>query len=393
MVLRDKGQREARVLTVAGEIVVERRYFWRAETGGRMPSDESLGITGSRISPGAMEILCRLAMNEDFVSAAEDARRIGGLPIGKERLRQAVEAEGAKVAKARESGELKASWTADEAVVEGTSTRRVYAGIDGVMAPMVTQAEKDKRRRDQTTRRQQWSRQGVGNIKPLAPARPGHEERFREMKIGVFYDQSKTHRHVLATEHRCGAFAALFKTYAAQLNLAKATELLSLTDGAGWILNVLCTSLTGLMAMLLDIFHLSEHLHAAAKDCLGDTPEARLWVQSRLTELKTVGIRPLFKAIDELTRSMRSPKKREQLRILKDYALKRFEMLDYRAALAKGWDIGSGPTEAMCKTLTLRLKRSGMKWDADHAAAMMTLLAMRESNQHQQWWAMRARAA
>ncbi len=72
MVLRDKGQREARVLTVAGEIVVERRYFWRAETGGRMPSDESLGITGSRISPGAMEILCRLAMNEDFVSAAGD---------------------------------------------------------------------------------------------------------------------------------------------------------------------------------------------------------------------------------------------------------------------------------------------------------------------------------
>ncbi len=78
---------------------------------------------------------------------------------------------------------------------------------------------------------------------------------------------------------------------------------------------------------------------------------------------------------------------------MKDYALKRFEMLDYRVALAKGWDIGSGPTEAMCKTLTLRLKRSGMKWDADHAAAMMTLLAMRESNQHQQWWAMRARAA
>ncbi len=58
-------------------------------------------------------------------------------------------------------------------------------------------------------------------------------------------------------------------------------------------------------------------------------------------------------------------------------------MQDYRAALAKGWDIGSGPTDVMGRTLALLLKRSGMKWDADHTAAKITLLAMRESNQHQ----------
>jgi len=56
-------------------------------------------------------------------------------------------------------------------------------------------------------------------------------------------------------------------------------------------------------------------------------------------------------------------------------------MLGYAAALEKGKDIGSGPTEASCKTLTLRLKRPGMKWDSDNAAAMMNLLAMRESGQ------------
>ena len=120
------------------------------------------------------------------------------------------------------------------------------------------------------------------------------------------------------------------------MHLEKATELLSLTDGADWIINVLRTSLAGLLAMLLDIFHRSEHLHAAAKHCLGDTPEARLRVQARLTELKTVGIRPLFKAIDDLARRMRSPKKKNQLRLLKDYVLKRFEMLDYRTAQARG---------------------------------------------------------
>ena len=66
---------------------------------------------------------------------------------------------------------------------------------------------------------------------------------------------------------------------------------------------------------------------------------------------------------------------------------------DYRTARVRGWDIGSGPTEALRKTLTLRLKRLSLKWDAEPTPAMMTLLAMRASNQYQQWWAMRARAA
>ncbi len=64
----------------------------------------------------------------------------------------------------------------------------------------------------------------------------------------------------------------------------------------------------------------------------------------------------------------------------------RWEMLDYRQALARGWDIGSGPTEAMCKNLTLRLKRTGMKWDPSNAAADMNLVGLRESGQWDRWW-------
>ncbi len=71
------------------------------------------------------------------LAAVEDARRIAGLPICKERLRQMVEAEGAAVAQARGSGKLKASWTAAEAVVEDSQAKRVYASVDWVMAPMV----------------------------------------------------------------------------------------------------------------------------------------------------------------------------------------------------------------------------------------------------------------
>ena len=53
---------------------------------------------------------------------------------------------------------------------------------------------------------------------------------------------------------------------------------------------------------------------------------------------------------------------------------------------AKGWQIGSGPTEATCKTLTARLKGSGMRWDADNAEAIMALEALTQSGQWDCYW-------
>ena len=57
------------------------------------------------------------------------------------------------------------------------------------------------------------------------------------------------------------------------------------------------------------------------------------------------------------------------------YVAKRSETICYPEFLAKGWQIGSGPTEAMCKTTTARLKGSGMRWDGVNAEAVMSLAA------------------
>ena len=107
----------------------------------------------------------------------------------------------------------------------------------------------------------------------------------------------------------------------------------------------------------------------------GGTPAARL------AEIKAVGVAPVLAAVDALRKTARSAAKRAALAGLREYLTDRLDMLDYRTALANGWDIGSGPTEAMYKTLTLRLRRTGMKWDRDHAAGMMNLQAMYESGQ------------
>jgi hypothetical protein len=391
VVLRNKGLHGARVLTAGGEVALSRPYFWARGKGGTCPADAGLGIDGdekfARVSPGAREVMCRLGVVQDFAGAARDAARIGNVPVGREKLRQVVESESAAVTRARHSGALPASWSAADARVdESRRTTRVYEGTDGVMVPTVTQAEKDKRRQAHAVRRQQRSAAGAGNTRPLAPARPGTDERFKEMKVGAFYDQRKRHRHAFATEAGSGDYGPLLKEYARQIAFDRAEQTISLVDGAKWIAQQVCAALLCLGALLLDFYHLSQHVHQTAVCCLGNTQVAKDWAVARLAEIKTLGATPVLAAIDALNKKVRAKAKRQSLRLLRDYLTERLDMLDYPQALANGWDIGSGPTEAECKTLTLRLKRPGARWDRDHAAAMMNLKAMYESGQARLYW-------
>ena len=381
-----------RVLTAGGEVALVRPYFWAKGVGGAFPADAAAGIDGGRVSPGARQVLCRLGMVESFArAAAADATRIGNVPVGRERLRQLVEAEGAAAARARDQGHLPAAWTAADARVDPAvpgSPTRVYVGVDGVLVPTVTQAEKDGRRRDQAVRRQRRSASGVGNAKPLPAARPGTDQRDKEFKVGLFYDQPKARRHAFATAGDSDAFGPLLAAHAAAVGFEAADQSLSVTDGAKWIAAQVCLTLLAIKGMLLDFYHLSEHVHAAARCCLGEgTPAAAAWAAARLAEFKGAGVTPVLAAIDAMARAVRAPAKREGLRALRGYVVGRLDLLGYPAALAAGQDIGSGPTEAACKTLTLRLKGSGMKWDRDHAAAMMNLTALYDSGQADAYWA------
>jgi hypothetical protein len=269
----------------------------------------------------------------------------------------------------------------------------VYQGTDGVLVPTVTQVEKDKRRARHVARRRQRQTAGIANVKELPPCRSGSDQRFKEMKIGVFYDQDKTRRHAFATQGDSQSYGPLLKTYADQIGLDQAQQVVCLVDGAKWIAAQITLALLSLRVLLLDFYHLSQHVHAAAKTCLGDTPEARAWASKRLEEIKELGVTPVLLAIDALNKQVRAKAKRQSLASLRDYLINRLDMLHYPQALAQGWDIGSGPTEAMCKTLTLRLKRPGMKWDRDHAADLMNLHALRQSGQDRAYWASLAHAA
>lgn len=341
--------------------------------------DALVGIYNRTVTAGACCLLCTLGVIEDFKQAADDLLTVAGIRVSAERLRQIVEAEGRRIMEARQTGVLGPGWSANQ-------VDQVYVGVDGVMVRGVTETEKNKRRRQHEVRRKAREQAGIANTKPLPSPSSGTTDNFKEMKIGLFYDQSKAHVFTFATQENHAGFGRLLEKHASRLALEKSPTLVSITDGARWIRNRILEHLPYIDAMLLDFYHLSEHIWDTAKCCLGDSDKARQWAKDQLHEIKHVGPAGVLAAIATLDKKVRSIRKKKSLQLLRNYFRERLEMVDYRRALACGWDIGSGPTEAMCKNLTLRLKRTGMKWDPDNAAAVMNLVALRESGQWDTWW-------
>jgi hypothetical protein len=335
-----------------------------------------------------------MGIASDFRTASANLKRVGGLRVCPERLRQLVEREAATVATARNAGLVPASWSAASTRLE---KGRLYAGIDGLLVRTVTQAEKDLRRKAHATRRRQRGRSRTGNLRPLPDARPGTDQAFKEVKFALFYDQPKVHCHAVATAGDGAELGRLLRLHAAQVGIDHARQRAAITDGASWIARQLRINLPMITTHVLDFYHLAQHVHAAAELCLGGGAAAaasEAWAHARLGEAKRGGATPLLDAIDALARTVRrSAVKREALRQLRGYVAERAAMLDYPRFRRRGWDIGSGPTEGGGKTLAWRVRGPGMKWDLDHAADMMNLQALYESGQATAYWAAQANTA
>jgi hypothetical protein len=186
----------------------------------------------------------------------------------------------------------------------------------------------------------------------------------------------------------------LMRPEASKLKIDQADTKYSVTDGADWIRRQCQVQLPMLEANVLDYYHLREHVIAASYRVFGEaTPEAQRWRESMMSVALEQGPVRLLEEGGQLRRATRSPARRIALKGLQNYVAPRVGMLDYPQFRAKGWDIGSGPTEASCKTLTARLKGPGMWWDKPNAEAMMSLAALDHSNLWNPYWEQQRRAA
>ncbi len=169
------------------------------------------------------------------------------------------------------------------------------------------------------------------------------------------------------------------------MGLIEADERVALIDGAPWIRNQI--EFHGLTSDIgLDFYHLQDYAQKTRRAVFGEaSEEGRRWLGDLMHTFKHDGYNAGY---DKLTawRTRLRGAKRAAANSLMQYAAERHDMIRYPQFRMKGWQIGSGPTEAECKTTTDRVKGHGRRWDSANAEAMMALAALHDSQLWTQHW-------
>jgi hypothetical protein len=343
------------------------------------PADRWLGIHENRYSPGLREMVCRLSLNEAFVPASTNLKRLVQVTLSSFAVRGIVESQGKYILAQQASRAFPVGFTAEDC-----TDKTMITGVDGVMVPHVTQEQKQKRRETEKVKRKRQSRKSTAK---RGRPKKGADGPYKEFKIATFYDTDKRNQHVIGTRSNHEKLGKLMRREAAKLKLDQATHKYSVTDGASWILKQCNRQLPMLDDNILDYYHFRDHVIKASHALYGEgTNEAVSWRKEMMGVVWNHGSLVFLDRLSDQYKPLRSPAKRKAMKSLQKYVATRVDMTDYPAFRDKGYDCGSGPTESFCGSLTRRLKGRGMRWDGDNAESVMALASVYYTGQWARYW-------
>lgn len=369
---RDDG----RYYTLAGDVVVTRSLY-RAERNGKVVDPVSLrsGALDGGWLPETAAAMAQLLQQGPSRDAEATAQRVGRLPYSRcsfERVGHAV---------GHLYGQQKAA--IDDALIIGleipADARSVSFGLDRVSLPM-----EEPRARP------------VGRPRKGAAKRPVQRV-YRMAYCGTmtFHDATGAALHTI----RQGAVPSVEPLDLCDRLVADATAVLQqrpdlrvvlLSDGAPEMWNLLRsaldeTTLGAPVTELLDFWHLLEKLAPAAHLLYGNTEGPAALHRWRVDLLNRNAapdaiLATLRTSACKDVRVGESRPVHEAITYLENHR----EMLGYPGARRRGLPIGSGATEATCKSLiAVRMKRSGARWKEGTARDIIHLRALALSDRWQ----------
>jgi hypothetical protein len=385
------------MLSCNGRVELRRRRFENDGGGTNVAVDELIDLAACGVSLAVREMCCRIATDSgSFARAAANLDRLAQVKLSDEKLRQLAEGEGRAVLAWQEHEQLEFDFDAGKCLTnqtaDGSVQSRIYGGVDGFLLPTVTDAEMAKRFEKAVVRRRSLKRK-KGVRRPKLRRRPGADQRYKEMKLVTIYDQDKSHRLVRATRSGVKQAGRLLRNMSADVKLKSAAQVVAVADGAEWIARLIDANLPAKTTVILDYFHASQHVHQTRRTLYGeDNADGHKWSGDLLEALCNGKWQDTWELLMQTRSKLRSKVKRKSVDGLAGYLLERKDKVDYASFRAAGFDIGSGPTESMCKSLSRRMKGIGMRWAGRNLEPMVALESLHQSNLWPHYWSTRLAA-
>ena len=160
------------------------------------------------------------------------------------------------------------------------------------------------------------------------------------------------------------------------------------TDGERALQRRVCETFNG-VTLVLDLLHVLEKLWLAAHALHPEgSREAETFVYERAERILNGQVSQVVKGLRQTaTKRQLTATKTKTLRDVAGYYHRNRDRMRYDLYLAQGWPIASGTVEGACKSLIHdRFERSGMRWTAPTAEAMLKLRAVYLSEDLDTYW-------
>jgi hypothetical protein len=356
------------VLTTVGEMVVPRRYYACDCGRKQVPLDAWAGFSCRMVSEHARRVVSLAGSTWPFDEASAKLLELCRMRVSDDTIERVCQEEGKRAGAWMKSDEAPKQMMAK-------APGQMEFSTDGVKV--------------NTT--EGWVEMRLNVLSKRESAAPAEPSEWNDR---VLPDPSA--RLAWCAIAPCRLVGASWTPMFKHAGGNKQTILSVIADGAKWIWDQAQKRLPGANTeWVVDIYHVSQHIHDCAKAIFGEGEAARQWAEGRRMELIEQG-GPRFIESLRKTRTAEpspaesSPPAQEALEQLENYLSDHQDSLWYRKRLAEGRPIGSGLIEGGCKTIVAhRLKRNNARWRPRRAENIATLRCLQYSNCWDQYWANR----
>jgi hypothetical protein len=156
-------------------------------------------------------------------------------------------------------------------------------------------------------------------------------------------------------------------------------------DAAPWILEQFRQRFGAQATYLIDFYHVSQYLAAAAEVIAGEKRKA--WLEKQQSRLKANHAEVVIKQLLPHIESAEIKDEEAAVRKCHRYITKHREQMNYKEAIEAGLPIGSGEIEGGHRWVVQeRLKKAGAWWKRENAKKMLALRVNRANGEWTSYW-------